>query len=390
MIALALRNHTLKLSRTARHRLARAQRGAERWLAKRAKHVRRAVVRQGHQLHKTRRSAARKVTAAATSMVDWLGARLDAMQRTRQCPGCGHAALTRLPLVIHKRPGPLGLSRRTWMAGCEQCGLVFGTYRPTPKTLASYYDTEGEWSRNHRIGSTKAEVPIVLFDAVDRAVPLKTPAGGARALDIGCGSGSWLNSLARYGWETCGIEPATKVAFARHRELSAIPTDASFDLAILHHVLEHVDAPGALLAEAAAALRPGGHLFLSVPNLDTVAIHRDIRYCVNGHAHLQAFTFACMKTLLARAGFDEAIELSDPALDRVTRRPALRLRVVARKGAAVAAAATGTAPLAAAWLALHRAGYVSFDACASLAPAAMHAASSSLLLDTRSSSRSSS
>ena len=34
-----------------------------------------------------------------------------------------------------------------------------------------------------------------------------------------------------------------KVAFARHRDLTDIPSAGEFDLAILHHVLEHVTDP---------------------------------------------------------------------------------------------------------------------------------------------------
>ena len=45
------------------------------------------------------------------------------------------------------------------------------------------------------------------------------------------------------GWETYGIEPSTTVAFLRHRQLEAAPQDGTFDLVILHHVLEHVPKP---------------------------------------------------------------------------------------------------------------------------------------------------
>jgi 2-polyprenyl-3-methyl-5-hydroxy-6-metoxy-1,4-benzoquinol methylase len=64
-------------------------------------------------------------------------------------------------------------------------------------------------------------------------------------------------------------------AFARDRLGLPITTemvenagfpDNEFDLVILWHVLEHIEAPGALLKEVARILKPGGTLLVAVPN----------------------------------------------------------------------------------------------------------------------------
>ncbi len=102
------------------------------------------------------------------------------------------------------------------------------------------------------------------------------PAGPARILDLGCGTGRNLELLAEFG-EVRGVEPAgPALEHCRARGLgedvvvpgsaSAIPfPDASFDLVTAFDVLEHLDDDRAGLAEIRRVLRPGGRLLLTVP-----------------------------------------------------------------------------------------------------------------------------
>jgi len=102
------------------------------------------------------------------------------------------------------------------------------------------------------------------------------PPAGARILDAGCGTGGNLAMLGQFGRVT-GVEPdETALAFARGRGTSAdlvkgmLPDalpfdDATFDLAVLLDVLEHIDDDGAALRRVAAVLKLGGCLLLTVP-----------------------------------------------------------------------------------------------------------------------------
>jgi SAM-dependent methyltransferase len=108
-------------------------------------------------------------------------------------------------------------------------------------------------------------------------------------LDVGCGVGGFLGPLADFGRVT-GLEldepsiawcrehgfPRTAVAAS---DRLPVP-EASQDLLCLWDVLEHTPDDRAVLAEMRRALRPGGHLVLSVPayqwlyaNNDRVAHH---------------------------------------------------------------------------------------------------------------------
>lgn len=242
-------------------------------------------------------------------------------------------------------------SRLVFIVGCRACGLVFTSPMPSPEELEHFYGAEGGWAERHagrtaklasvharRKGRPPRAKPAVqrprdlLLAAVDRYVPVLNPEPGAKAIDVGCGDGKLLNALQDLGWETYGIEPSTGVAFLRHHRLDTLPADGSFAFGVLHHVLEHVPDPLALLQQMAAAIREGGGLFVSVPRLDTLPRHGDYRYCINGKNHLVAFTEVCLRGLLLRAGFSTVATLDDPALDeRITNGQPLRLRLVARR-----------------------------------------------------------
>jgi SAM-dependent methyltransferase len=105
-----------------------------------------------------------------------------------------------------------------------------------------------------------------------------------------------------------------------------------FDLAVAHHVLEHVGDPLRILRALFACLKPGGLLFVSVPRLDTLAQHRDYHYCINDRAHIVSYTTEAMATLMGMAGF-EAVPLNPPPGEATQGwRAVKRLVMIGRKG----------------------------------------------------------
>lgn len=96
-------------------------------------------------------------------------------------------------------------------------------------------------------------------------------------VDIGCGDGAVIHELDRLGWgrsyvgfevSQSGLACARQqrhvkpAYFAQYDEAHLPVLQKSFDLAILRHVLEHVEAPRSLLREAARVAR---HVFVEVP-----------------------------------------------------------------------------------------------------------------------------
>ena len=277
------------------------------------------------------------------------------------CPACTSPHITLLDVIptLRDRQGRMA----SFVTGCRDCGLLFTNPPRSPEELQEYYGDEGGWAEvmegrrlRHRV-KVKVRKPLTARDrlliALEPYVPVNTPPPGAKVLDFGCGDGKFLDRLQRRGWETYGIEPAISDAFPRHRRLEVPPQDGSFDFVILHHVLEHVPAPLDLLKQLAGAMREGGMLFISLPRLDTVGQHGQLKYCLDGRKHLVSFSETCLKGLLARAGLTVTARLDARDLDEaLTRGLPLRLRLVASRMSTPPPAPSS--PLAPAIRALHQ------------------------------------
>jgi SAM-dependent methyltransferase len=276
---------------------------------------------------------------------------------TRACPACASPRITLLD--VFKIPRDRRGRRLAFLAGCRECGVLFVNPLPSADELNERYAPQGAWAETRKVRAARppAQTPSrdprdVLLDALEPYVPVHRPPPGARVIDFGCGEGKFLDRLQDAGWETFGIEPSTSVPFRRHRRLDQPPQDASFDFAILHHVLEHVTNPLHVLRQLAGALRDGGVLFVGVPSLDTLPVHGDFKYCVDGRNHLLSYSRSCLSGLLARAGFATVTRLDGAHLDALTKGKPLRLRLVARR--TQAPAIVEPSPLAAARAALNQ------------------------------------
>jgi SAM-dependent methyltransferase len=100
--------------------------------------------------------------------------------------------------------------------------------------------------------------------------------GKGKVLDIGAGRGEVLLAAVTQGWSAVGIEPSESFAERASRnsgaEVRRVSVEecgfdaASFDVVILGAVLEHLYNPNETIKEISRILRPGGVLFVDVPN----------------------------------------------------------------------------------------------------------------------------
>lgn len=140
-----------------------------------------------------------------------------------------------------------------------------------------------------------------------------------RLLDIGCGTGEFLEAATRRGWEVSGVELSVRAArLAREKGLdvrcctlsSAPYAGGSFDAITCLDVLEHVADPLQDLQRARELLAPRGLLVMRVPN--TVFHLIKTRACtvlgVNDVGlqmdyHLNHFTPKTLMKTLGRCGY---------------------------------------------------------------------------------------
>jgi len=91
-------------------------------------------------------------------------------------------------------------------------------------------------------------------------------------LDVGAGTGDFLNVCKNNGWNTIGVEPninAINIAAAKgvflEENLDKIQ-DKKFDIITLWHVLEHVEMLSDYISKLKELLSDNGRLIVAVPN----------------------------------------------------------------------------------------------------------------------------
>lgn len=98
---------------------------------------------------------------------------------------------------------------------------------------------------------------------------------GKRILDVGCGIGTYVRKFRQFSDEVFGVdvdpEKVEKASLSLPNiSLSPAETlpfeDNSFDMVLLHEVIEHVDDDMKSIQEAFRVLRPGGRLVIYAPN----------------------------------------------------------------------------------------------------------------------------
>ena len=137
-----------------------------------------------------------------------------------------------------------------------------------------------------------------------------------RLLDVGCSIGTSLLVAKQRGWQPIGLElsaAATAIARDEHdldvREQTLGDSGiepGSIDAVLMHHTLEHVDAPDQLLREAFAVLAPGGVMYQSLPNHGSwkaALLGRHFGYGITDE-HVSHFTRKLLCRLVRRVGFD--------------------------------------------------------------------------------------
>jgi SAM-dependent methyltransferase len=140
-------------------------------------------------------------------------------------------------------------------------------------------------------------------------------ASPGKLLDIGCWVGFLMAEARERGWETLGIEPSEFASsFARERLglevmrtglLEADLPESEFDAAVMGDLVEHLVDPREGLDRVARTLRPGGVLYLAVPDAGSrIARAMGRRWWSVIPTHVQYFTRPSLLTLLRRAGFE--------------------------------------------------------------------------------------
>ena len=189
------------------------------------------------------------------------------------CPVCnGHELIPKLDCLDHST------SQETFtIVSCGTCDFTFTNPRPLDKKLAGYYKSDMYISHtNNTKGLFNWMYQTVRNYTIGNKVRLlKSIKKTGTHLDIGCGTGEFLNTCKLAGFTTRGIEPselARKQAINNHglnissnTDLSQY-TDKEFDSISMWHVLEHVTDLKETVKQFDRLLKRDGKIIIAVPN----------------------------------------------------------------------------------------------------------------------------
>jgi SAM-dependent methyltransferase len=191
---------------------------------------------------------------------------------------------------------------------CKSCGLARTSPIPEPFQYEVGYTLttkEGEF-----VGSTEDEWSArVARDIAQRAE-------GRRLIDIGCHVGNLVQAASEIGFDARGID-LDPVATAAGRRLGRAVEDRTlaevndtFDIAVLIHVLEHVQGLRSFLFHLERVLVPRGLAFINVPHYRGL-MPRLMRENWMGwfpQQHVWHFTPATLVGTVERAGSLRAVD----------------------------------------------------------------------------------
>ncbi len=156
--------------------------------------------------------------------------------------------------------------------------LLITTPKPNETELPKYYESEDYISHTDGKRTLFEKIyqfvkNIALKNKLNLINNLQTNKGNL--LDIGAGTGDFLNVAKQNGWHTIGLEPNEKaknsainkgISFA---ENSKDLENNSFDIITMWHVLEHVPDLEFQILELKRLLKPNGVILIAVPNFNS-------------------------------------------------------------------------------------------------------------------------
>ena len=197
---------------------------------------------------------------------------------------------------------------------CRTCGVVRQHPYPTTRELIEFYSDYPTRKSTGSVYLTDAGYQAYCRDKLLTFTDLGIePRGfaGKRILDVGCGTGQFLQFLQRFGPEQAiGIDVSVEcVEAARARGLDVrgqefLSIEQTFDAISMWHVVEHLLQPRAFVEHACRLLAPGGSLLIETPVVGPVsdAFGADWRFFMPVE-HVNLFPPQALLALCRESGF---------------------------------------------------------------------------------------
>ena len=200
---------------------------------------------------------------------------------------------------------------------CANCTIRFTQDVADQSAIGKYYKSDNYISHS----DTKTGLVNSLYHSIRKftlnlkksLVQNQTQLKSGAILDIGCGTGAFLNTMKVAGWKITGLEPdetATKKAKSLYQIQPQSPlelfnlSEKQFDAITMWHVLEHVHQLNEYLFQLRKILKDKGTLFIAVPNYTSfdAQFYKETWAAYDVPRHLYHFSPKSMEMLVQRYG----------------------------------------------------------------------------------------
>ena len=194
-------------------------------------------------------------------------------QRLDECPVCKSTNLTNDRIITD-----YSISKESFaLSQCNDCNFLFTNPRPSEEALGKYYESEDYVSHtdegNNLINKVYRTVRGITLKQKLHLVN-KEAEDIENLLDIGCGTGHFLETAAKGGWQIKGVEPnpgANEQAAKRlkrpiAKDLFDIEPRKQFQAITMWHVLEHLPKLNETVEFLKQLTTKKGRIFIAVPN----------------------------------------------------------------------------------------------------------------------------
>ena len=210
------------------------------------------------------------------------------METLKNCPVCNQDKFNPFLSCVDYT-----VSRETFqIVQCAACGFRFTNPRPDENEIGKYYQAEEYIShsdtskgivnklyqivRNHTI---KQKVKLINQLVKSQKSVRKDSFGEVKSLlDIGCGTGEFLNACKENGWNVTGIEPSEIARKNAEQKYGIKPlpqeklfeiSERKFNVITLWHVLEHIYQLDKTIDQIKKIIADNGTLIVAVPNCNS-------------------------------------------------------------------------------------------------------------------------
>lgn len=229
------------------------------------------------------------------------------------CPNCGD---TNISKVLAAKDHTVSKEEfEIWE--CKNCTLRFTQNIPDQENIGRYYQSENYISHsdtskgliNNLYHKVRKRTLVQKKKLIEKATKKKT----GNILDVGAGTGAFLNTMKNANWNCTGIEPDKNarekalelyhINLKEAEKLYSLPPE-TFDAITLWHVLEHVHELHKYVEQLKNLLSKDGKLFIAVPNYTSgdEKIYDEFWAAYDVPRHLYHFSPKAMQDLLNRHG----------------------------------------------------------------------------------------